>query len=233
MQTLTPVGEMAYPSVFRPAAPMEGNTSGVPKYQLTLVYDEDDPELKKLERKILEVATAKFGAKAKQMLERGQLKSPLRHGDERPDTEWLEGKKFLTARSEDRPDVVDFDLEDIIDQKEIYAGAEGRMDVWLYAFDKAGNKGVGAIMNSVQKTGEGERKGGRRSASEAFGGEDEDEDDRPASRRSAPARRGSSGAAGSRRRGRDEEPEDEPAPRRRRVRDEEPEDEPAPRRRRR
>lgn len=214
MQCLTPIGEFAYPSVFRPAAPMEGGNQAnrEPQYQLTVFWDEDDPKLKSLQKKIEEVAVAKFGAKAVQMLARGQLKSPLRHGDERPDTEWLEGKKFMTARSTDRPDVVDQDLEDIIDSKEIYPGAIGRMDVWLYAFDKAGNKGVAAILNNVQKTDDGDRKGGRRSAGEAFGGSD-DEDEKPSSRR---------------RRNED----DDETPRRRRSRDDD-EGDATPRRRRR
>lgn len=185
MQVLTPVGEFAFPSVFRPAPPMEGSQNKGDQYQLTILWDEDDPKLKKLRAKIEEVAVAKFGAKAKQMLEKGQLKNPLRSGEER-NADWMEGKVFMTARSNDRPDVVDADLEDIIDSKEIYAGAIGRMDCWLYAFDKAGNKGIAAILNNVQKTDDGERKGGRRDAASAFSEED-DEDEKPA-RRSASRR---------------------------------------------
>lgn len=199
MQVLTPVGEMAYPAVFRPAPPMEGSAGKDPQYQLTLVWDEDEPKLKKLKAKIVEVARAKFGAKAEQMLEKGQLKNPLRNGDDR-DVDWLEGKVYLTARSNERPDCVDADLEDIIDSKEIYAGAFGRMDLWLYAFDKAGNRGVAAILNNVQKTDDGERKGGRRSAADAFGEDDEDdEDDRPSRRGSGKSGRRGSAASGSRR----------------------------------
>ena len=82
---------------------------------------------------------------------------------------------FLTARSSDKPGCVDEDLEDIIDTNEVYPGAIGRMDIWLYAYDKAGNKGIGAILNNVQKTAPGERKDGRQSASEAFGGGDDDD----------------------------------------------------------
>lgn len=176
MQILTPKGEFAYVNVFRPGEPMEGSDKD-PQYQLTVIWDEDDPKLQKLEDKILEVAKAKFGAKAEQMIAKGQLKTPLRDGSER-DTDFLQGKKFMTARSNDRPDCVDKDLEDIIDSKEVYPGAIGRMDVWLYAYDKAGNKGVAAILNNVQKLEEGERKGGRRSASDAFGAdEDEDKDE--------------------------------------------------------
>lgn len=182
MQVLTPKGEFAFPSVFRPARPMEGSEGKGDQYQLTLLWDEDDPKLKKLQAKIEEVAIAKFGAKAKQMLEKGQLKNPLRDGEER-NADWLEGKKFMTARSNDRPDVVDADLDDIIDERKVYAGAIGRMDVWLYAYDKAGNKGVAAILNNVQVLEEGERKGGRRSADEAFS-DDDDEDDKPARRSS-------------------------------------------------
>ena len=193
MQVLTPAGEFAFPSVFRPAPPMEGSQNREPQYQLTILWDEDDPKLKKLRTKIEEVAVAKFGAKAKQMLERGQLKNPLRDGNER-NADWMEGKVFLTARSTDRPDVVDADLEDIIDSSQIYAGAIGRMDIWLYAFDKAGNKGVAAILNNVQLLKEGERKGGRRSASEAFSGGDEEE---------RPTRRKSVSSPKSRRKGRD------------------------------
>lgn len=182
MQVLTPKGEFAYVNVFRPGEPMEGSDKD-PQYQLTIIWDEDDPKLQKLEDKILEVAKAKFGAKAEQMIAKGQLKTPLRDGSER-DTDFLQGKKFMTARSNDRPDCVNEDLEDIIDSKEIYPGAIGRMDVWLYAYDKAGNKGVAAILNNVQKLEEGERKGGRRSASDAFGAdEDEDEDEGRGSRR--------------------------------------------------
>lgn len=174
MQVLTPAGEFAFPSIFRPAPPMEGSQNREPQYQLTILWDEDDPKLKKLRSKIEEVAVAKFGAKAKQMLEKGQLKNPLRDGNER-NADWMEGKVFLTARSTDRPDIVDADLEDIIDSSKVYAGAIGRMDIWLYAFDKAGNKGVAAILNNVQLLEEGERKGGRRSAGEAFGGSDDDD----------------------------------------------------------
>lgn len=165
MQILTPPGEMAFVSVFRPAEAMEEGKD--PQYQLTLVWDADEPALDALEEAIEKVATAKWGKKASAMLKSGQLKTPLRDGEER-EADWLQGKRFLTARSSEKPDVVDEDVQDIIDTKEVYAGAIGRMDVWLYAFEKRGNKGVSAILNNVQKLGDGERKGGRRRASEAF-----------------------------------------------------------------
>ena len=173
-QILTPPGEAAFAFVFRPQAPMQEGKD--PQYQLTLVWDENDKKLDKLRKAIVDVATAKFGAKAKQMLEKGQLKNPLRPGSDRG-ADWMEGKVFLTARSTDKPDVVDRDMNDLISSTDFYPGCVARMDIYLFAFDKAGNKGVSAILNNVQKTDEGERKGGRRSAGEAFKDDDDDGSD--------------------------------------------------------
>lgn len=166
MQMITPVGMASYAYVFRPQKAMQ---EGRPdQYSLSIVWDEDEPKLDALRQAIEEVAVAKFGAKAKQMLEKGQLKNPLRPGSDRG-TEEMEGKVFLTARSSDRPGVVDSDAEPLMDQEDFYSGCQARMDIYLYAFDKAGNKGVAAILNNVQKRGDGDRLSGRRSAQQAFG----------------------------------------------------------------
>lgn len=124
MQIIVPTGEVAYPFVFKPQPPMAGSTNKDPTYQLVIVYDEDDKRLDKLKKAIEDVAVAKFGAKAKKMLESGQLKSPLRKGEGRAD--WLEGKLTMTARSTDKPEVVDRDLEEIIRQSDFYSGCRAR-----------------------------------------------------------------------------------------------------------
>lgn len=171
MQIVTPSGKAAYAFVSRPQKAME---AGKPEqYSLTLIWDENDPKLKKLKAAIEQVAIAKFGAKAPQMLAKGQLKNPLRPGSDR-DSEEFEGGVFLTARSTDKPQVVDREAEPIMDPMEFYSGCQARMDIYIYAYDKAGNKGVSAILNSVQKLGDGERMSGRRSAQQAFEGLDDE-----------------------------------------------------------
>lgn len=170
MQIVTPVGEAAYAFVFRPQKAMEANKPD--NYSLTLLWDPKDPKLGKLRDAIKEVAIAKFGPKAGQMLEKGQLYNPLRDGDTRSSDDF-QGKVFLTARGLEKPQVVDSETEPLMDQTDFYSGCMARMDIYLYTFEKAGNKGVSAILNSVQKLGDGERKGGRRSAKAAFGDLDE------------------------------------------------------------
>ena len=176
MQIVTPTGTASYAHVHRAQPPMDPTKP--PQFSLTLLWDKDNPKLKKLKDAIEQVAIAKFGAKAPQMLEKGQLKNPLRDGDEKDD-ERYEGKVFLTARSTDKPGCVDVDAEPLMNQSDFYSGCQARMDVWVYAFDKAGNKGVACILNNVQKIDDGERLGGGpRSAADAFA--DADEDDEPA-----------------------------------------------------
>lgn len=179
MQIMTPTGEAAFPWLFKPQPPMAGSASKEPSFQLMLVFDQGDERLAKLEAAILAVAVAKFGPKAGKMLQAGSLGSPLRSGDGR--SEWMEGKMTMTARTTSRPDVVDRELEEITRPNDFYAGCRARMDVWLMAYDKAGNKGVSAILNNVQKMGDGERRSGARAAKDAFkdveADEDEDEDD--------------------------------------------------------
>jgi len=176
MQIVIPRAETAFLHLFRPQPAMQ---EGKPdQYSATFLWDEGNPKLAKLEQAIVDVATAKWGAKAKTMLEKGQLRSPLRPGSDKEDSnqaEQFEGKVFLTARSTDKPQVVDGDLEPVMDQMDVYSGCIGRADIWLFAYDKAGNKGVGAILNSFQKLDDGERKSGRRPASDAFGEEEDDE----------------------------------------------------------
>lgn len=177
-QIVIPKGETAYVHVFKAQPPMQEGKE--PQFSSTFLWDEDNPKLDKLRQAIKEVAEEKWGKKAADMLKKGQLKSPLRDGSEKDDAkdaEMYEGKVFLKASSTDRPQVVDSDLEEIIDKFDVYSGCIARADIWLFPYDKAGNKGVGAILNSFQKMEDGERRSGRRSASDAFSGEEDEEQD--------------------------------------------------------
>jgi len=184
MQIVTPrCDSSAYCYLLKAQPAME---KGKPdQYSITLMWDEDEegepnPKLAKLRNAIEEVAVAKFGKDAPKKLKSGQLSSPLRPGSDKEGTnaeEDFAGKVFMTLRSTDKPQVVDADLEPIMDSMDVYSGVIGRADIWLYAYDKAGNKGVSCIINSFQKLDDGERKSGRRPASAAFGDlEDEDAD---------------------------------------------------------
>ena len=87
---------------------------------------------------------------------------------------------FLNATSNQKPGIVDKDLNEILDPDEVYSGCWGRVSLNFYPFDVSGNRGVGVGLNNVQKLKDGERLGGARASAESdFGDdfEDYDEDD--------------------------------------------------------
>jgi hypothetical protein len=176
MQIVTPRASTAFLYLLKAQPAME---KGKPdQFSVTLLWDEGEPKLAKLQKAIEDVAVAKWGETAKKKLANGQLKNPLRPGSDKEGTnaeDDFAGKVFMTVRSQDKPQVVDADLEPVMDSMDVYSGCIGRADIWLYAFDTAGNKGVSAIINSFQKLDDGERKSGRRPASAAFGDLDDDD----------------------------------------------------------
>lgn len=165
-QLVTPRGEVAFPHVFTPQPPFDSTKEA--QYGLILLWDADSEKLTKLRKAIVDTATEKFGAKAAQMLEKGQLRSPLRNGDDKEDLDDFHGKVYMNIKSNEKPQVVGQDIEPLMSQMDFYGGCFARADIYLFAYDKAGNKGVSAILNSIQKLDDGERKSGRRSAEQAF-----------------------------------------------------------------
>ena len=113
----------------------------------------------------------------------GNLKTPLRDGDaERADeAEEYVGMYFLNANSTQKPGIVDKDLNEILDNTEVYSGCYGRVSINFFPYNSAGNKGIGCGLQNVQKLADGEVLGGARASAEAdfsddFEYEDEEED---------------------------------------------------------
>jgi len=96
------------------------------------------------------------------------LKHPLRDGDVEADEKGEEyrGHYFLNASSTRKPRIVDTQLQDIIDEDEVYSGCKCRISLNFYPFSANGNKGVACGLNHVQKVSDGEPLGGARSKAE-------------------------------------------------------------------
>ena len=105
------------------------------------------------------------------------IKKPLRDGDvERPDDEAYVGCYFINANSTTKPGVVDENLEPILDPNEFYSGCYGRASITFYPFSVAGNKGIAAGLNNLQKLADGEYLGGRTTPEADFGENNDYED---------------------------------------------------------
>lgn len=150
------------------------------KYQCRLLIPKDDKEAISVIKKAIE--TAKANGKA--TLWNGKLPSnyrgPLNDGDsmEEPLPEY-EGMYYLTAKSNRKPQVVDLDRDDIFDDEEVYPGCYVRATIVFFPYSNEG-KGVGVLLNNVQKLEDGERLGGgAASAADDFADDDDEkiEDD--------------------------------------------------------
>ena len=158
---LLPAGIVSFPNLFRAESILGGDKKF---FTMTLMYP-PEVDLKPLERLIAEAAHAKFGDELPP-----NFRDPMLDGDEMGRTETA-GMTVLRLKAGEayRPEVVGPDMEPIIDPAEIYPGCWARSQVSVYAYDMAGNKGVGLGMGPVQKTADGERiAGGAAPASSVF-----------------------------------------------------------------
>lgn len=168
----------SYVNIFKSRAFQSGQDA---KYSVCLLIPKDDKAIVKkiraaIEEAIQEGIASKWGGKKP-----GNLKLPLRDGDdERADeAPEYEGMFFLNANSTQKPGIVDKDLNEILDPDEVYSGSWGRASINFYPFNTNGNKGVGVGLNNIQKLKDDERLGAARASAETdFGdGYENDEDD--------------------------------------------------------
>lgn len=156
-----------------------------PKFSATLLIPKSDKKtlaaIKKAQEAAKEAGKAKFNGKIP-----AKLKTTLRDGDtdesvdpdENPE---YAGNYFIRVSSKTKPGIVDADVNPIMDAGEIYSGMYGRASINFFAYNTAGNRGISAGLNNIQKTRDGAFLGGRSSADDDFSewdsGEDEETDD--------------------------------------------------------
>ena len=74
-----------------------------------------------------------------------------------------------SAKAGRPPRVVDHNIQDILDPREIYSGIWGRVGIDFFAYDANGKKGIGVGLTNVQKLADGEPLGSRTTAEDDFG----------------------------------------------------------------
>lgn len=170
---------LSYVHVFEPHAIEEDQEK---KYSLcALIPKSDKATLQKIKKAIeaaKEAGVEKFGAK----WEKAKHTIPLRDGDAELEEgkktgEEYEGHYFINVSSKTKPGVVNAYVQPVLDSTEVYSGCYGRVSINFYPYDMAGNRGVGAGLNNVQKLSDGESLGGKSRAEDDFDAIEDDEDD--------------------------------------------------------
>lgn len=155
----------SYANIFKPRAIDEKSE---PKYSIALLFEKKtaDKQLAELRKMMEFVAAEKFGPKWKAI---PKFSLPIRDGDvDKPTQDEYKGKLFVNASSKRAPQVVDRHLVAVISEEEAYSGCIFVASVNVYAFDKAGNKGVALGLNNLLVWEKGEKLAGGKSAAEDF-----------------------------------------------------------------
>ena len=159
--------------------------SGDLKFSVSILIDASDESMLDLIKKTIVVAINKGITDGKfTKAQSSSLRLPLRDGS----AEFADGNRgkeydgcfFLNANSKRKPGVVKKqggNTIPITDEDEFYSGCRGNVHVSLYAYNTAGNRGIGVGFNNIMKVSDGERMDGRKSANDAFSKYAGDSDD--------------------------------------------------------
>lgn len=232
----TGTGIFCFPRVFKATAGTKDD--GTPSYDIQFLIPKTDREsVRAIMRAIKEVGEDSWGDNWK------RVRTPLRDGDREKDelTEDgnTKGEKYperlghymVNARSTRPVAVVDRQRVPIVNEGDLYAGCKGRLFLTFFAYSQAGNIGIAAGLNGVQKISDGEPLGGAgpvavESMFDLLEDDDEDDDlfDGDDEAEAAPAKAAAKPAATKRR----AKPEPEPEPEEDDDLDDDDDDEPEP-----
>ena len=155
-------------SILRPKAQkLPDGTMGASKYSVRAAFP-PTADLSGLKEAAKVAAFDKWGDKIPKT-----LRSPFRTNDELENPIPGIGDDWtiitFSATEDRKPGLVDANLQDILDESEVYSGAWFRAEVRPFAYDNAGNRGVSFGLQNVQKVRDDEPLGGGRTpANKAF-----------------------------------------------------------------
>jgi len=166
---ITPEFRGAFVQIFRAKAQKQADgTMGKAKFSVKAAFP-PNTELSAMKKEAEAAAMEKWAGKPPKT-----LRSPFRLNEELDNPTPGIGDDWIimtfSANEDRRPGLVDANLNDIIDETEVYSGAWYRAQVRCYAYDQAGNKGVSFGLENLQKLKDDEPlgTGARVPASKAF-----------------------------------------------------------------
>ncbi len=182
---ITPEFRVSYPNVFKPRY---NDLAKKEQYSVEALFSKDT-DLTQLKKAVQDAIIEKWGETAKiakspdgmyslsvdgKVLTKkvngkdvpAEFRIPFKdQGDKEKDgilpEPLVKGALFISLKSDQKPGVVDQNVQAIINESEFYAGCFAKASVNAKAYDNAGNRGVAIYLNNIQKTKEGESLGGK------------------------------------------------------------------------
>lgn len=169
----TPPGIGSFVTLLEPKA----NDKGQMYFSLSILFAKTrTKELDPLRALVQTAAVGLFGPNAMALMQSGVLKNPIRDGDAMylQDAGLYKAYKgcfFISARRESKfgkPMIIDAAKNEVFTAEDVYSGCLLRASISVFAYNKAGNKGVSFGLNNVQVLRKGERLDNRKDAREEF-----------------------------------------------------------------
>ncbi len=176
---ITPEFKAAYCGIFRATAPRE-NPEGKKKYSMRAVFPPNS-DIAAMKSAVKSAISEKWGnAQPKNIRLPFRKNSDLDNPIPGVDDDAI--ICTFSANEDRRPGIVDKNLQEIIDETEVYSGAWFRAQIRPYAYDVSSNRGVAFGLENVMKVRDDSPLGsGRIPANKAFEGftkpSDSDDDD--------------------------------------------------------
>ena len=165
-RVITPEFRSSYPHLFKANA-VKGSA---PKYSVTMLFKKTQ-DLATIKEAIRNAKIVAFGPNKADWPT--DLQSPVDDGDspKYAGKEGYAGHWAIKASSneENRPGLVDENVQPILDQSQFLPGDYARAQVFARVWEYMGKRGIHFILDCVQKTREGKHFGGKKSAAEVFG----------------------------------------------------------------
>jgi len=157
--TITPVFRLAFPAVFKAKL---NKMNEKEEYSLVALFKKGE-DLTKLKQAAEAAVIKKWPNELPD-----SIRSPFRDQADRKGTGYEPGAIFMTLKSQEKPGVVDQNVEEIIDTSQVYAGCWCKASINAYAYDQKGNKGVAFGLVNLQKVSDGDPISSRTRATDDF-----------------------------------------------------------------
>jgi hypothetical protein len=170
---ITPTARLSYVYVVTPRKSDDGSE----RYQCTVLIPKADTGTIAKIKGLVDNAKKKDAAK---IAGNGGVKNPLLDGDAKIDGEFqysdesVRGHFFLRCASPKKPEIVDKNLDEIIDPREIYSGMWGKVSINFYGWKNSTGRGIGAGLGNIQKVKDGEAFSGGARAKDEFSAVEDD-----------------------------------------------------------
>lgn len=152
MKLLIPNVRIAFPNIWE-AKPFGGDPKGKADFNLIGLMAPTHGSVKELEKAFEVVAKEKWGTQADAILKtlRATDKTALHNGDAKSQYEGFEGNKYISARSQVRPTIINRDRSPVTKEDGvIYSGCYCNLSIEIWAQQNQFGKRLNATLRGLQ-----------------------------------------------------------------------------------